>query len=451
MKWWKILSAAAVFSLATSAAFAAPSVKLSRDTFDIAEAVNDEILAQVKADVDKVDQAKLGFKLSKIKDEDLARLCEAYPNIVNLQISGDGVTSLAPVAGLKGLQGLNLSGTMVVDLLPLAGLTEMRSLDLSAKFTTPDLKWMSGMTKLTKVSIKGGDSRLLTSLEGIPPLPGLKEFYLQNAAPVDLSPMVNSLPALEKLTLFWCTLQDLTPLTKLENLNDLNLYGSTVKDFSPLAGCPKLAKLMYYATKDSDYSTLGKLTQVRELKGGLTELNDISWVENLPNLRKFDVFSEKITDYSPLAKARVEDFQIWNMSAPADLKTLSGAVSLKKLRLLSCKRLSGFEGLGSLVNLEDLTLQGMNAKDGSPVDMAFAKSLVNLKNLEITSSEISNFDAVAGCAKLEDVSIDAKTTGITSLAALKKLPNLRRVTVSKGLFPDAELAGFDAKVKINQR
>ena len=83
--------------------------------------------------------------------------------------------------------------------------------------------------------------------------------------------------------------------------------------------------------------------------------------------------------------------------------------------------------------------------------MAFAKSLVNLKNLEITSSEISNFDAVAGCAKLEDVSIDAKTTGITSLAALKKLPNLRRVTVSKDLFPDAELEGFDVKVKINQR
>jgi Leucine-rich repeat (LRR) protein len=340
---------------------------------------------------------------------------------------------------------------MVVDLLPLAGLTEMRSLDLSAKFTTPDLKWMSGMTKLTKISIKGGDSRLLTSLEGIPSLPGLKEFYLQNAAPADLSPMVHSLPALEKLTLFWCTLQDLTPLTKLGNLKDLNLYGSAVKDFSPLAGCPKLVKLMYYATKGSDYSTLGKLTQMQELKGGLTELSDISWVENLPNLRKFDVFAEKITNYSPLAKAKVEDFQIWNMNAPADLKTLSGAVSLKKLRLWSCKGLSGFEGLDSLVNLEELTLQGMNAKDGSPVDMAFAKSLVNLKKLDINDSAISNFDAVAGCAKLEDVGIGAKTTGITSLAALKKLPNLKQVTVSRGLVPDAELAGFDVKVKINQR
>ena len=50
--------------------------------------------------------------------------------------------------------------------------------------------------------------------------------------------------------------------------------------------------------------------------------------------------------------------------------------------------------------------------------------------------------SAAQCAKLVDVSIDAKTTGITSLAALKKLPNLRYVTVGKGMFPNAELAGF---------
>ncbi|MCL1985547.1 MAG: hypothetical protein FWG59_03785 [Betaproteobacteria bacterium] len=96
-------------------------------------------------------------------------------------------------------------------------------------------------------------------------------------------------------------------------------------------------------------------------------------------------------------------------------------------------------------------MQNMNAKDGTAVDMAFAKSLVNLKVLTLNESAISNFDAVAGCVKLQRVSIDAKTTGITSLAALKKLPDLKQVTVSRGAFPDAELAGFDVKIKINQR
>ncbi len=70
---------------------------------------------------------------------------------------------------------------------------------------------------------------------------------------------------------------------------------------------------MYYAVKDADFNTLGKLTQVKELKGGLTRLDNISWVAGLPNLKKFDVFAEYVTDYSPLAKSKVENFQIWSM------------------------------------------------------------------------------------------------------------------------------------------
>ena len=61
-------------------------------------------------------------------------------------------------------------------------------------------------------------------------------------------------------------------------------------------------------------------------------------------------------------------------------------------------RLKQKDRVSVLFNLEELHLWEMNAKDGTPVDMAFAKSLVNLKKLEINGSEISNFDAVAACA-----------------------------------------------------
>ena len=448
MQLWKIFLAAAALSLACGAAHAAPAVKLSKNTFEIVEAVNDDILAQVKTLMDKVDQGQLGFSLNKITDADLAKICAAYPKMASITIlPSPGVTSLAPLAGLTGLQSIKLyAGAKVADLTPLAGLTEMQSLDLDGReFATPDLKWMSGMTKLTRISIKGDDKkRPLTSLEGIPSLPGLKEIWLQSAAPADLTPLVKALPALEKITLWWCTIQDLAPLTQLSKLKDLNLYGSKVKDFSPLAGCPQLQTLTYYATKESDYSTLGKLTQVRELKGGLTNLNDISWVASLPSLRKFDVFSELVKDYAPLGKTGVEHFTIWNMREPADLSQLSGAVSLTFLRVADTKA-GGFAGLASLVNLQTLELAKLQ-----DVDLAFLSKLAALTKLNLSECKVSNFEAIAQCAKLETVDL-TKVTGVTSLAALKGLPNLKSITVPKGAFPEPELSGFAVKVRIDQR
>ena len=466
MKWWKKMAKGLLFaafycligiSLCAGGALAAPSVKISdrKDNVIIQEAVTDEILAEIKKSVG--DKKDLAFTLQKAGSiEDLTKLCEAFPGMVKLSIDGPKeLTSIAPVAKLKSLKHFSLRGGTVADFSPLSDLTGLDNLQVDGNnvkngMMAPDLKWMSKLTNLTRLDIGAPSAlRTLVSFEGIPAAAKLTSTRFSGGAPADLTPL-QALSSLKKLDLVGSKIADLTPLTGLPKLEELSLYGVEVKDFSPLAGCPKLKFVMYYATKDADYSTLGKLAQVQELKGGLTDLADISWVVNLPNLRKFDVFAEKVTDYTPLAKTKVEDFQIWKMKNPADLKMLSGVASLKKLKLWNQKIAGGFEGLGSLVNLEELILHQMSAKDGTPVDMAFAKSLVNLKKLEINDSEISHFDAVAACAKLESVSI-AKATGITSLAALKKLPNLKAVTVSKGMFPDAELAGFAATVKVNQR
>ena len=432
---------------------AAPTLKLTRNTFEIAEAVDADILAQIKAGIGKVDQGKLGFSLSKIKDDDLAALCAAYPATTDLSIRDSaGLTSIAPVAGLKGLTSMRLEGShKVADLTPLAGLTGMQSLDLTGSEFAPDLKWMSAMTKLTRVTVKGYNaSKKITSFEGIPSLPALKSVNLGNTTPADLTPLVSALPALETLDLSYCVIKDLSPLAKLARLKELNLYGAEVKDFSPLAGAAALRKLTYYAVTGADFSTLGKLTQVENLQGGLTKLADISWVADLPNLREFRVFAEYIKDYTPLAKTKVEHFTIWNMRETVDLTQLSGATSFSYLKLWGLKKATGFEGLATLVNIKELTIDDVNQKEGIPVDMSFVKTLANVEKLTLTSSNVINFDAVAACVKLTSVDLN-KSIGITSLAALKKLPALKTLTVAKDAFPAAELEGFDAKVRITQR
>jgi len=311
--------------------------------------------------------------------------------------------------------------------------------------------------------------------------------------PKDLTPLATALPNLKKLNLTGAILPDLTPLGSLSKLEDLNLYGATLKDFSPLAACPSLKKIMYYAVKEADFNTLGALTQVEELKGGLTQLADISWVTKLPKLKKFDVFAEHITDYSPLTQTNIEEFQIWNMRKPVgDLGFLGEMKSLKKLTLWMVNDVRNFAPMAALSGLNELYLKDVNFKSGDLVDLSFLSGMTSLNKLEVSKSRVTNFDAIASaktvasvrlseidkfdCAplgkmlalktldfyKVEATNLEglaASTTlegvsirdliNLTSLDPFKKIPNLKRLSGVKGKFPEDQLASFPATIKIN--
>ncbi len=495
MKWNALAAAPLAVCLLAGYAQAAPSVRLSGSNFTVSEAVNDDILAQIKQNEGKVrDMNKLSFELKKIHNEDLARICSLYPDMASLSVSDSkAVIDVSPVAALKKVTRLKLQ-VEASDLTPVSSLTQLTSLEVSDD-AVDNVKWMSPLTNLTRVQVSG---RKIASFEGLPSLPKLSNASLYNAS-ADLSPIPEAFPNLTDLDLNYCNIKDLAPLTKLAKMKDLSLYGATVKDFSPLAGCPALKTVMYYATKGADYSTLGALKQVTELKGGLTKLEDISWVADMPNLKKFDVFAEYVKDYSPLGKISLERFQIWSMHAPVDLTEVGKLSSLKWLKLWSIKDGSNSKALSGLTGMEEVTIDEYNAKAGEPFDfscasgwtnvakakisrlngintdglggmakaenldlskinltanapfsLGFTKDLKALKSLYINEANLSDFDAVAGCDSLARVTL-LKVKGVESLAALKKLPKLNKVIVSKGAFPDAELQGFAPSVKIEQR
>ena len=496
MKWSLILAGALTGCLLATPVLAEPSVELDDSTFTVKEAVNDQILAQIKADLGKVENmAELAFELEEISNEDLAKICGLCPQMVNLEVSSEKVTDLSPLAKLSNLKELLLE-VAATDFSPLKGLTGLTKISAESPKMGPDLTWMSGMTKLEYVTI---DSETELSLVGLPTLPQLEEAMFLNAKINDLSPLVQAMPGLQTIELRGATIADLSPLAKLASLTDVNLYGATVKDFSPLAACPKLEKLTYYGTESADYSTLGKLTQVTELNGGLTKMNNINWLAGMTNLRIFDVFAEYVTDYSPLSKSKVEEFQVWNMRVPVgDVAAIGQTVSLRKLTFWDVEGASNSKSLSNLINLERITIQGYNKKGGEAFDMnaaakwdkvkkaafedatfvnsdglagmkaiedlrickanlkaekglslAFLGKLSTLKNLHIDQCKISNPEALAQCTSLTNVRI-TKTEGMTSLAPLHKLPNLKRVTVSKGVYPEAELKGFGPNVKVVQ-
>ena len=148
-----LLAAAIIYSPAD----AAPSAKLYGSSIQIREAVDDNAISVINAEKAKL-QKGLVVALEKIGDADLARLCEAFPDIQGISIRGNkGLTSIAPLAKLSKLTSVDLSETVLVtDYSPLSSLTGLTELKVRSDGLSGDLTWMKPLVNLKKVEISSG-------------------------------------------------------------------------------------------------------------------------------------------------------------------------------------------------------------------------------------------------------------------------------------------------------
>ncbi len=482
-----IMTSAGVYAANTT-----PSGKVSGNSVTISNAYNDDVIKSLTP-ASKIAPANLMLSLREINNDDLAKIVKAFPKVKNLVIDSKALTSVDALNDISVSVSLRIKAPNVANFNVLSKFTNIKQLGVDSD-SMDNLKWMAPLTNLTSASIHG--SFKLSSIEGIPANSTLKELALEHLNLVDLNPVV-VLGSLEKLELDGSNIKDLTPLNKLNNLKKLDLKSANVADFTPLGTVPNLKQVSVYASKSNNYNALGELKQVEKIESGMTSMNDISWLKNDPKLTYLGVFSENITDYSPVVGSTIKEFKIWSMKSPVDLSQLKGATNLEKLIMHSCTKnapITHTEALGTLSNLQTLDfiswkscgsqLDGSFAKglsklevltvDDIPdfinvdnlgeltalqkiklsrlsktIDLSFMGKLTNLKTVELSKITVSNFDVLSNCGKLEYLDI-SKAEGVTSLKALKALPNLKNLVVKKGSFPEDELKGF-ANAKISQR
>ena len=368
-----------ILCLGGQMAWAAPSVKRSGSTFTITEGATEEVMAAIAKDIEQTKSEFLEFKLEKFtQNEDLAKICAAYPEMVSLQIKkSHGITSIEPLGALS---------------------------------------------KLNKVAF-----------------------------------------------------------------SDVG-----VQDFSPLRNCPELREFQHvdYDKGKVDFTTLGKVTQLTKVWVLLQDNEDISWLAGLTNSQRLLLFGGNVVDYSPLAKLPLEVLHLDGMKKPVgDLGFLSGISSLETLDISNSKGVSNFAALKGLVNLTKLRLNLVNVgggeafdfavmahmaklnylylqrtpladikgaenlpdlkyvalfglgKEGKPIDLTFLGGHAVLNTVLLAGSVVSNFEAIAACEQMEDVGLE-EVQGVSNLEPLKKLPELTKLSVSKGAFPETELTGF---------
>jgi internalin A len=316
--------------------------------------------------------------------------------------------SIAPLASMTKLRVLELQGVaQLSDLSPLAGLTLLRSLDLVLCRQAKDLTPLAHLKSLENVSLppETTDEQLaalcathpgllrlslhfceaLTTLEPLESLPkleslclewcrkmkdvsslaALKKLRMLAMAPTptvdqDLAMVSRELPQLQRLSLAFTGVRDLTPLAALDSLTWLSLYkvSGGGHDIAPLAGLTRLASLDLTNMSIKDYSPLAGLTALRNLVlfaygGGHRTLSDLG------------VFSE--------LKA-LEHLSLMGCPGVKDLSLLSGLVEMKGMSL----RGTGVNDLGALRGMRDLRY--LDIRECKDVDI---RALFELKNLWI--------------------------------------------------------------------
>jgi Leucine-rich repeat (LRR) protein len=381
-----------------------------------------------------------------------------HGSLTELDLSGWGIESLEGLEMAANLTLLNLQGNNVSDLSPLAGLTNIRTLVVANSSNYPgkenqveDLSPLVGLSQLTGLYLRGNlvtdlsplltlwwnsGSRILDVSEN-----GLDESYVStdSAAVQQLqsrgvgvtwssqrSPWNWVLePALEaalrsrfgmsanstfttsqhgsltELDLSGWGIESLEGLEMATNLTVLNLQGNNVSDLSPLVGLSQLTGLYLRGNRVTDLGPLLSLWRnsgSRSLdvsENGLDETNgstDFAAVQQLQSRGVSVTWSSQRSPWNWMLEPALEAAlrSRFGMSANATFTTSQhDSLTLLDLSGWGIERL---EGLEMAANLTALNLQGNNVSDLSPLVGLTQLENINLRGNRVTDlSPLVNF------------------------------------------------------------
>jgi len=177
--------------------------------------------------------------------------------------------------------------------------------------------------------------------------------------------------------------------------------------------------------------TISGLTNLRELDLSFIPITDISPLSSLVNLESLTLNDNGLADLTGVEGMVNLQNLIAIYNEITDLSSLSSNISLERLSLSFNADLSDLSPLRSLINLQDLSLQGTNISDLSPLS-----SLVNLRLLDIENTAVTS---LAPLSELKYIThIYANYNDITCLEPLRGMPILSELWIFNNNVTDLE-------------
>jgi len=296
------------------------------------------------------------------------------------------------------------------------------------------LHYLSGLTNCVEIQVNAGEFTDLSELSRFVHLKSLaiSQVPINGSGVVDLAPL-SGLIALTNLNLGSVNTRSITPLSGLHNIKMLYLGNTPVTDISVLSRFTRLESLNIFSTRITDLTPIGNDQALQELMIGGLQTSALSGLSHLKNLKMLTIFEEQ-----PFSLAQVADLP--NLETlivlmgvfPIDLEPIG---RLTKLRTLSMSASAiankstapayHVEIIGSLHNLNDLTLGGLQVSD-----LRFLSPLQNLTKLSLIDLPISSLAFLQNFVHLQSIYLcDIQIADISPLLALPALSSLQLLRV----------------------
>jgi Leucine-rich repeat (LRR) protein len=224
----------------------------------------------------------------------------------------------------------------------------------------------------------------LNDLTSLSRLTQLEDLHLYSCRTTDLSPLAG-LTQLKRLRLIRNGIVNLAPLAGLTELNDLILNGNRIVDLGPLAGMKQLEVLWLNLNEIRDLAPLAHLTELRELYLCGNQITDLAPLRGLTKLQKLDLERNQVSDLSPLAGLERAEELYLHSNQITDLAPLAGLRQLQTL-WLHYNRICSIDALAQLTQLRDLFLDRYGI-----ASLASLAVLPQLQRLLLIGSPIPEF------------------------------------------------------------
>ena len=230
---------------------------------------------------------------------------EPFTYLSFLSLESNGITDIAPLAGLRSLSNLNLFDNAIVDVSPLANLTQLRFLTLWRN----QVQNVSPLEDLVLLEFLDLDTNQVSSVSALSQLSRLTEVYLH-------SNQIESLAGVEgwtNLEFAWFSdnqLSDISAIQNLSYLQELELANNLITDLPPLSG---LASLFYLDVSNNQIRTGEAFVDIPQLTDLLIRgnfLTDISFANSLTTLSFLDASDNRIDVLGDLSGSSLYDLRL---------------------------------------------------------------------------------------------------------------------------------------------
>lgn len=337
---------------------------------------------------------------------------------LTIDLANQGISSLLPFAGLKGIGQLLLSGNSITSLKGLEGLDALYRIDLAKN----DVVDVSELTKNKSLHMIGIASNPVTSIDALAKMPRLTYIDISATKITDASILADS--QLRDLSMSDLPgLRDLEFIGQLKHLESFVAMNSAIKSLYFLT--ENNASLRFINVSDNEISDIYPLKRLKNLDYVVVSSNTINHVEGILELPKLKHFSAYGNPFSTISVGTVppnhplESITLWDNKNLEDLRFIRKFPNLKQLRLSG----AGIKHIPDLSQHSKLRVITAGWCPLTQESIANIMAVKQLHTLSLGKTNLESFDLKESRPALVKLTISYNPK-IRSLDFLKHTPNI---------------------------